>query len=264
MAPGKPPCRRRRFWIDQARPASTGDVSGRCRGHTGTGPPRAAANRARRARSARLRPRPPARPTAGAFRPGPKFHSRPRRYSPSATHAHRCRRWSWRGLHECHGGGAQAHGGPAPRRLSGPCSASRARSSARVSSTPAGRRAAMMRGSRLLAGGVDDEVEARQARRVGGPRHHQVIDDAALLVEQLRVALLARLQSEDVRWNESLQRRRHAVVVATPPGSPGPYARRRTARPRRGYAHVRPGCPCGTAPAWNSRRMAPCAPPSAR
>ena len=62
-----------------------------------------------------------------------------------------------------------------------------------------------------FARGVDDQVEpAVGARR---PRDHQVVDDSALGVEQLAVALAARREAKKVRRTESLERGGDGCVV---------------------------------------------------
>ena len=86
----------------------------------------------------------------------------------------------------------------------GPCSAMSARRSSRVSRTDAGRLDSQQRKINGFARGVDDQVEpAVGARRA---RDHQVVDDAALGVEQLAVALAAWREAEKVRRTESLER----------------------------------------------------------
>ena len=143
----------------------------------------------------------------------------------------------------------------APMRLitaaaAGPCSASRARSSCAMK-LHAGRQVGGDVGEvDLLAAGVDHEEQPLVAE-VG---HHQVVEDAACLVGQQRVALPARLQARACR--------RAPAAPARPPrrrrsASPGPCARHRTAPPAPGSAGARPARP-GTAPAWRSRRTAPC------
>jgi len=58
----------------------------------------------------------------------------------------------------------------------------------------------------VLARGVDDEHQAAVAAEAGGPRHHQVVDDAARIGEELAVALAAGGESDDVGGNEGLER----------------------------------------------------------
>ena len=82
-----------------------------------------------------------------------------------------------------------------------------------------------------FSGGVDHQPE--RAVRGGSARHHEIVDDAALVVEELRVALPARSQTEDVGCAEGLEERRHGPVVR-------PFDRR--------LAHVRDiEKPCGLA-----------------
>jgi hypothetical protein len=108
---------------------------------------------------------------------------------------------------------------------------------------------AQVRGVGLLAGGVDDEEQV-----VVAPRHHQVVEDAAGVVREERVALLARGEADDVDRHQRLERRRGVVAGR---GGAGPCARRRTAPPTRGTAGARRGCPADTTPASSSRRTAP-------
>jgi hypothetical protein len=50
-----------------------------------------------------------------------------------------------------------------------------------------------MRQIGVLAGGVDDQLQV-----IAGAGHHQIVKDTAILVGELGVALLARLQAGDV------------------------------------------------------------------
>jgi|GEM_PF-6905431 len=68
----------------------------------------------------------------------------------------------------------------------------------------------------FLASGVDDEEQAVVA--VEGPGHHQVVDDAALVVEKLAVALLAGDEAEDVRRYQCLKRAGDAGMVRADEG----------------------------------------------
>ena len=147
------------------RPARS---SRRCRGRRGRGPPRGEANRGRRGRSAsppaRRGARGPARSAslagdgdleavlagvAGAGDMAVDCRRRTRRSSramkPRSTDF-----GQWRAR---------------TAAASGPCSASSARSSARSSFTPAGRRAREIGVVDLLAAGIDDETERRRRRR---------------------------------------------------------------------------------------------------
>ena len=119
--------------------------------------------------------------------------------------------------------------------------------------TPAGRCGLDVGEIDVLAAGVDHQ-EQPVRRQVGD---HQVVDDAAGLVGQQRVALPAGLEARDVAGHQRLQRRRPAAAVQA---APGPCGRRRTAprRRRRGNAGARPARRRGTAPASTSRRTAPC------
>ena len=66
---------------------------------------------------------------------------------------------------------------------------------------------AQVRGVGLLAGGVDHQEQV-----VGAARHHQVVEDAAGVVGEEGVALLARSQADDVDRNQRLQRGRGVVA----------------------------------------------------
>ena len=80
-----------------------------------------------------------------------------------------------------------------------------------------------------LAGGVDD-----QKQMIAEIRHHQVVENAAVLVGELRVALPSRRNRHDVLRHQPLQRAaphpRPGRIWAA--ARAGPYARRRTARLR--------------------------------
>ena len=105
--------------------------------------------------------------------------------------------------HERQRGGLRAEAGD-HRAAAGPCRASRARSSCRCSCTPAGRSAAMWVKSTSLRLALT--TRNRRSRAEVG--HHQVVDDAAGLVGQQRVALAAGLQAEHVAGHQALQRGR--------------------------------------------------------
>ena len=53
----------------------------------------------------------------------------------------------------------------------------------------------------VLAGGVDHEQEM-----IAGACHHQIVEDAAAIVGELRVALLAGLEARDVGRHQGLER----------------------------------------------------------
>ncbi len=65
----------------------------------------------------------------------------------------------------------------------------------------------------LLARGVDDQEQPAVLIGRRRPRHHQVVDDAAVLVEQLGIALLAGPKPANVGGHECLQRRRRGRVI---------------------------------------------------
>ena len=144
---------------------------------------------------------------------------------------------------------------------SGPCRASRARSSSRRQGDGFRQIGREVGEVDVLAAGVDHQEQAVFVQA----RDHQVVDDAAGLVGEQRVALAAGLQAGDVAGDQAFQR---GGDVGAGRASPGPCARRRTARRGRAYADVRParrlcsawpGRRSGrTAPAWRSRRTAPC------
>jgi hypothetical protein len=70
----------------------------------------------------------------------------------------------------------------------------------------------------VLGGGVDDEEELAVLMRVRGPGDHQVVEDATVLVEELRVALPPRREIHDVGGDERLERARRGGVVGPDEG----------------------------------------------
>jgi len=58
-------------------------------------------------------------------------------------------------------------------------------------------------GVRHLAGGIDDDEEV-----IVPTRHHQVVEDAAPVVGEQRIALLAQRQADDIDRNKSFERGR--------------------------------------------------------
>ena len=64
-----------------------------------------------------------------------------------------------------------------------------------------------------FARGIDDEHEHAVFVGLGGTRHHQVVDDAALLIEQLGVALAAEAEIDEIGTDQSFERARGGVVV---------------------------------------------------
>ena len=62
---------------------------------------------------------------------------------------------------------------------------------------------------------VDDEIERAVVVIADGPRDHQVVDDAAVGVGELRIADTPGLQPENVAGNEALERRRRRRVVGS-------------------------------------------------
>ncbi len=65
----------------------------------------------------------------------------------------------------------------------------------------------------VLARGVDDQHEAAVVGRGDGARDHEVIDDAARVVEEERVALAAEAEAAEVAGGERLERGGGRVVV---------------------------------------------------
>ena len=135
----------------------------------------------------------------------------------------------------------------------GPCSASSARP-ASTSSESCGSSCAQKREILRLGGGVDDEEQPLVAP--GQARHHQIVENAAVLGEQLRVARAFGREALDIGGNEALDQRARRRGRR---GSPGPYARRRRGRPSRACADARRRRRSDNAAAAHSRRRAPCA-----
>ena len=102
---------------------------------------------------------------------------------------------------------------PTARSAVGPCTAISARWSARSSRTPGGQPRREMRVVRLLRRRVDDQEQHAVLGRIGRARHHQVVEDAAVVVEQLRVALAAGREADDVARHQRLERARDRLVV---------------------------------------------------
>ena len=93
---------------------------------------------------------------------------------------------------------------PITAAAAGPCSASRARSSCGMKLHAGGQVGGDMSEVDLLAAGVHHQEQPLAAEI----RHHQVVEDAARLVGQQRVALPARLQPQHVAGHQPLQRGR--------------------------------------------------------
>ena len=66
-----------------------------------------------------------------------------------------------------------------------------------------------MRLVRGLAGGVDHQEQV--AAEI---RHHQIVEDAAAVIGELRVALPARRNAKDVLRHQPLQRQRRVLDLA--------------------------------------------------
>ena len=65
----------------------------------------------------------------------------------------------------------------------------------------------------ILARRIDHQSQHAFAEFRFAARHHQVVDDAAVVVEQLRIALLTRLQLDKRRGHELLKKRCHGLMV---------------------------------------------------
>ena len=63
---------------------------------------------------------------------------------------------------------------------------------------------------RILASRIDDK-EQRVGTAVLDPRRHQVIADAAGIVQQERVTHLACVQAGDIAWHKAFEKRQHIV-----------------------------------------------------
>ena len=103
----------------------------------------------------------------------------------------------------------------------------------------------------VLAGGVDHHQQV-----IAGTGHHQIIEDAAGVVGELGVALLAGLQARDVAGHQRSRSPWPRSARAWPSAAPAPCARRRTSPPPSASGRARPECRSGTAPASRSRRRA--------
>ena len=67
----------------------------------------------------------------------------------------------------------------------------------------------------VLARRVDDQHQHAVLGRVGRARHHQVVEDAAFLVEQLRVALPPMREVEDIGRHQRFERTCRRLVIGT-------------------------------------------------
>ena len=136
----------------------------------------------------------------------------------------------------------------------GPCSAISARSAS--DSIDAGIREmrAQMRLVLGLAGGID-----HQEQMVAEIRHHQIVENAAGGIGELRVALPSRAQRPRCPAAPAVPApgRRPRPCRTSAAARAGPYARRRTGRPRCGCAGVPSARRRRIAPACHSRRTAP-------
>ena len=170
-----------------------------------------------------------------------KSRTRPRRCSRSARPGRECRAMSI---------AADAHEGQRRRLRRQPRQHRRRRRAlqrqqravldASRSCTPAGRLAAIWVKSIVLAAGVHDQ-EQPVAAEIGD---HQVVEDAAGLVGEQRVALPAGLQPERCRRAPAVPARRRRWRRSA---SPGPCGRRRTAPPATGSAGAPPSRRRGSA-----------------
>ena len=136
----------------------------------------------------------------------------------------------------------------------GPCSAISARSASGSMTQVVGEMRAQMRLVLGLAGGVDDQEQV-----VAEIRDHQIVENAAVGIGELGVALPARRNRHDVLRHQPLQRAaRHPRPCRISAGArSGPYGRRRTGRLRCGYAGAPSARRPDIAPACRSPRTAP-------
>ena len=117
---------------------------------------------------------------------------------------------------------------------------------------------AYMRIVLFLAAGVEHNAErglrlepARQAR------DHQIVDDAAVIVQQQRVALPPEAERTEIAGGQRLERVRHCLVVGAGE-KPLPHMRDiEQARRRPACADALSECRSDIAPACRSRRTAP-------
>ena len=58
----------------------------------------------------------------------------------------------------------------------------------------------------ILAGGIDDQHQDAVLRLLGRARHHQIVENAALLVEELRVSLASGSEVQDIGRHERFER----------------------------------------------------------
>jgi hypothetical protein len=65
----------------------------------------------------------------------------------------------------------------------------------------------------VLARGVDHQHQHAVLVRIGRARHHEVVENAAVRVEQLGVALAPRREADDVRRHQRLQRAGDAFMI---------------------------------------------------
>ena len=90
------------------------------------------------------------------------------------------------------------------------------------------------------------------------PRDHEVVDDAAAVVQEQRVAHAPEAERLRSRRASAARAPRRSSRGPARSESAGPYARRRRARRARASSGARRGCP-RIAPASRSPRTAPCA-----
>ena len=91
----------------------------------------------------------------------------------------------------------------------GPCSAIRPRSASESMTQAIREVRAQMRLVLGLAGGVDD-----QKQMVAEIRHHQIVENAAIFIGELGVALPSRRNRHDVLRHQPLQRQRRILDLA--------------------------------------------------
>ena len=219
------------------------------------------AQRVARAEPDRLHARPAASSSCGELpapcRRQPRSRSRPRRCSPSARCGSRTPPMRPLDADMKVKPAATSDSFASTVLAAGPCRAMSARSGAGSRMHAGGQARGDVGVVHLLARGVDDQEQPAVVLLGGRARHHQVVDDAAGIVQQLGVALLARLQVQDVGRHQGFQRG-GGGRVAGPDQEGLPHVRDvEQARAARACAGAPSGCPADTARASRSPRTAP-------
>ena len=141
------------------------------------------------------------------------------------------------------------------RAAAGPCTAISAAWSSLVRRTSAGNAASRSAKSIALREALTTRFEP--AVRAGRPRDHQIVDDAAVGVEELRVALPSGSESRECRPGTDARARARSSHGRVRRAAPDPCARRRTARRWRASADAPPEFQTRIGSAFRSRRTAP-------